>query len=74
MTASLTYERRNLLATYQQFRYAFPDRRNILLETAAEQELKLLTQAFEGRPSYELLHPYPVPLFDLYHAASPFCR
>ncbi len=74
MVASLAYERRRLLVAYNQFRFAFPDRKNELLETAGQQELRLLSQALEGRPAYQICHPYPVPLHDLYKAAVPFCQ
>ena len=74
MVASLAYERRDLLVAYDQFRFAFPARANEVIETAREQELRLLSQALAGRPAYEICHPYPVPLRDLYEAAVPFCR
>jgi hypothetical protein len=74
MVASLAFERRELLTAYNQFRFAFPDRNNEHLETASEQELRLLSQALAGRPAYQIWHPYPVSLHELYEAAVPFCR
>lgn len=73
MVPSLTYERRNLRAAYDQFRFAFPHRSNRLLEEAATRERDLLIRAFSGKPAHELLHPYPVPLDTIYQAAVPFC-
>lgn len=74
MVGSLTYERHSLLERYAQFRYAFPDRSNELLESAARREEEGLIQAFLGRPAFQILHPYPVPLHDLYRACLPIVR
>jgi hypothetical protein len=71
MVASLAFERRALLARYEQFRFAFPDRHSEILETAREREFEYLNQALEGRPAYEIVHPYPVPLHALYEACMP---
>jgi hypothetical protein len=71
MVASLAFERRALLARYEQFRFAFPERRSELLETARAREFEYLSQALEGRPAYEIVHPYPVPLHALYEACAP---
>lgn len=73
MIACLAYERRALMTTYNQFRFAFPDRSNELLERAGEQEQDLLTHALIGCSAHEILHPYPVPLHDLYSAVAPYC-
>lgn len=62
MVASQAYERRHLLDAYAAFRFAFPERRNLLLESAAERERGLLTAAFDGLPAHEVVHPYPVDL------------
>jgi hypothetical protein len=73
MAASLEYEREPLRVAYGQFRFAFPDRRNTLLETAAERELDLLQQVFAGKPAFAIDHPYPVDLAALYRAMEPLC-
>jgi hypothetical protein len=73
MVASQSYERRQLVAAYDHFRFAFPDRTNELLEHARDYELRMLSRAFSGRAAYEIAHPYPVPLGDLYRAAVGFC-
>jgi peptidoglycan/xylan/chitin deacetylase (PgdA/CDA1 family)/GT2 family glycosyltransferase len=73
MVSALEFERAGLITAYQQFRFAFPDRANPLVESARERELGLLTAAFEGVPAYEIRHPYPVPLHELYKAAAPYC-
>jgi hypothetical protein len=74
MVASQTYERRRLAAAYAGFRYAFPARRNPLLESAAEHDLALLRRAFRDVPAYELLHPYPVRLAKIQRAVAPLLR
>jgi hypothetical protein len=73
MVSSLEFERAALTTAYQQFRFAFPDRVNPVLDGAREQELKLLTAALAGVPAYEIRHPYPVALRALYDAAAPYC-
>jgi hypothetical protein len=73
MSASQAHERRDLMAAYDHFRFAFPHRRNELLEDAVDQEIRLLSEAFSNKAAYEITHPYPVPLADLYRAAAPFC-
>ncbi len=73
MIASQTYERRDLLAAYDHFRFAFPGRPNTLLEQASEHELQMLSRAFFGKATHEVAHPYPVPLGDLYRAAASYC-
>ncbi len=74
MVASLAFERRGLMARYDQYRYAFPGRRNALLDSAGEREGELLGQALQGRPAYEVVHPYPVPLPKLFEVCGPLVR
>lgn len=73
MAASLAYERAPLCAAYGQFRFAFPDRSNTLLESASERELDLLQRVFAGKPTYAIDHPYPVDLAALFRAMDPLC-
>ena len=61
MISSLEFERARLTVAYQQFRFAFPDRANPLLDTIRDRELALLTDALADLPAYEIRHPYPVP-------------
>ena len=70
MVASQSFERRRLMAAYAGFLYAFPQRRNALLESASERDLELLRRAFADVPAYELLHPYPVRLAEIREAVS----
>jgi hypothetical protein len=72
--AELLVSRRQRTAfVLQQFRFAFPDRACAALETVRERELALLVDALHDLPAYELRHPYPVDLHDLYDAADPYC-
>lgn len=59
MSASLAYERLPLMAVYHAARYAFPDRRNHVLESATEVERERLVELFAGVPTFEIRHPYP---------------
>lgn len=73
MVASLAFERLALLTAYDQFRFAFPDRRNELIESARDRELEILSRAFAGRPAYEVVHPYPMRLGDLFDQLQQVC-
>jgi hypothetical protein len=73
MAFSLVHERAPLLAAYEQFRFAFPDRPNPLLEEAPERERALLQRLLAGRPAFAVDHPYPVRLAALFDAMSAHC-
>ena len=68
MAGSLRYELLPLWTLYQEFRYAFPERRNELLERAPALQAELLGQMLDGRSCIGVEHPYPVDLREL-HAA-----
>jgi hypothetical protein len=72
MVASLAYERQPLLTAYEQFRFAFPSRSNPLVDSARVREEAILRRALAGRAAYEVVHPYPVRLHDVYEAVRPF--
>ena len=73
MAASLAYEREPLDAAYAQFRFAFPDRRNPVLEDAPRRERALLEQVVADKPAHAVDHPYPVDLAALFAAMEPRC-
>ncbi|ADB73155.1 hypothetical protein Gobs01_02606 [Geodermatophilus obscurus DSM 43160] len=73
MVSSLAFERAALTTAYLQFRFAFPDRTSPLIETAREREERVLGRTLADVPAFELRHPYPVALQDLYEAAAPYC-
>jgi hypothetical protein len=65
MAASLADERAPLLAHYRQFRFAFPDRRSMLVEQANALEEQLLSELFDDRPAAAVTHPYPCDIVAL---------
>lgn len=71
MTASLQEERSDLMSCYRQFRFAFPGRRNRLLDTVEEIERQRLHDFLRGRTSYAVHHPYPPSLPALFEAVRP---
>jgi hypothetical protein len=73
MVFSLQYERMVFMACYKQFRFAFPDRRNDLIENAESMERELLLQMLANKSAYALDHPYPVRIPALFEAASSVC-
>lgn len=73
MLASLAEEDQRLASCYHKFRFAFPDRRCALLERAPELRRALLLAALEGKPAFEVRHPYPVALPALYQALAEVC-
>jgi hypothetical protein len=73
MAASLRHERAPLMACYEQFRFAFPDRVNPLIEQAPERERALLERFLGARAAHAVDHPYPVRLDALFDAMSARC-
>lgn len=73
MVFSLQYERRNFLAYYTKFRFAFPGAANPLLDLAEEQERELLTRVLVDKYAYAVDHPYPVSIPALFDAMSRLC-
>lgn len=71
MVHSLAYERSELLATYLQHRYAFPDRRSALVEGASALEGERLAARLAGRRAFSLEHPYPVEIDALFRTLAP---
>jgi hypothetical protein len=65
MAASLTHERNPFLELYREFRFAFPDRRNALVEQVERHEADLLAQTLDGRPAMKVTHPYPCDISEL---------
>jgi hypothetical protein len=73
MAFSLQHERAPLIHAYEQFRFAFPELRNPVLEEAAQRELALLDQVLAGKTAYAVDHPYPVDLAALFEVMAPLC-
>jgi hypothetical protein len=70
MTSSLRFERLPLWLLYQEYRYAFPHRRNAFLEGVERVESELLHAVLSSRACIEVTHPYPVDLAALHDAMS----
>ncbi len=71
---SLEYERKRLSAYYLQFRSAFPDRRNPLLEQASALEEQRLRRALNGKAVYLVCHPHHARPHALAAALQPLVR
>lgn len=63
-----------ITAQYAAFRYAFPERRSELVETAQSRAAGLLRHALANAESFVVRHPYPVALPALYAAMRPLCE
>lgn len=74
MANSVTYEQSPLLAAYLAFRFAFPERRNDLLERASALQAELIERVLAGKEAYLVRHPYPCLLRELYDAMAPVCQ
>jgi hypothetical protein len=74
MTASLIHERRALLETYDQYRFAFPGRSIALIEDAPGIERRLLGRALGDKPAIEVVHPRPFDIERLWTAVEPWMR
>jgi hypothetical protein len=73
MAASLRFERAPLLALYEKFRFAFPEARNDVIESASDREQELLRRVFVGKPAWEVRHPYPFDFAELHAAMAQHC-
>lgn len=71
MPFSLEYERLEFLSSYLKFRFAFPERRNALIEDAQELEQTLLERRLAGKDAYVVYHPFPAPIPALFEAIRP---
>lgn len=71
MVFSLQEERIDLLGYYTRFRFAFPDKRNDMIENLEEKELEILRSALKDKETYSVYHPYPIPIVSLYEAINP---
>lgn len=60
MTHSLVEERMDLLSLYQQYRFAFPEKRNPWLERWEETQRQLLLRTLASLQTWSVAHPYPV--------------
>lgn len=73
MAASLQHEQRVFQSYYWKFRFAFPERRNELVESSHDLQRQILSRALEGKETYEVAHPYPVEIPALFSAIRARC-
>ena len=71
MVASLVYERRDLLALWEQARFSHPGIRNEHIEAFESRQRELLGRIFAARPACQVTHPYPVDIHALFEAVRP---
>jgi hypothetical protein len=67
------YERRAFFGLYQRFKYAFPGRRNSLIEDAREAESGMLAKALASKRVFVVEVPFPFDPSALFRAIQPFC-
>jgi hypothetical protein len=70
-TQSFLFEMADLLAHYRRYRFAFPARRNGLLDELESRYEAAAIGALEGLPSIAVGHPYPLEIDRLYRAIAP---
>ena len=71
MAASFVHEQASLTSCYQKHLFAFPDRRNSLLDDLELTYREKAVEALEGKHIYTMLHPYPVGIGTLRKAVEP---
>jgi len=74
MMSVTEYEQWPVMQKYLAFKFAFPGRRNQLIEEARALQYQILRRALAGKEAYTVWHPYPVVLPRLYEAMSPFAE
>jgi hypothetical protein len=74
MLFSLQEEEMRLRSYYRKFRFAFPELSNQVLEISRELQEEALHRLLARKEAYEVLHPYPVSLPELYEAVRPYCK
>ena len=65
MVFSLQEEQRQFLSLYRQFRFAFPDAANELIESSPHLQARRLQEMLAGKEAYVVTHPYPVPIKEM---------
>ena len=71
MAASFLHEQASLSSCYHKHLFAFPDRRNALLDQLELVYRRHALDALAGKPAYAMLHPYPVSVEALRSAVQP---
>lgn len=71
MAASFVHEQASLLSCYHKHLFAFPERRNELLDQVEHIYRRHAVEALKGKPAYTMFHPYPVSIEALRKAIEP---
>ncbi len=71
ITASFVHEQANIVSSYHKHLFAFPSRRNPLLDDLERVYRALATEALKGKNGNTMLHPYPVSIGALRTAVQP---
>jgi hypothetical protein len=71
MAASFLHEQASLLSCYHKHLFAFPDRRNALLDQLESIYQRSAGEALRGKPAFTMFHPYPVSVDALRTAVQP---
>lgn len=74
LMAALHYEWMKWDGYYSQYLYAFPHKRNILMDTAWDKQRVLLKTILTGKHFFSVKHPHPVHLGELYNVISKSLR
>jgi hypothetical protein len=69
---SLLYEWQEFITVYIQFRYAFPEKANPLIDDLQDRQRELLASLLKDKQIYAVNHPHPVPLEALNQALAPY--
>ena len=70
LLAALYYEWMKWEEYYIQYLYAFPHKRNLLMDTARNKQRNLLNGILNGKHIFSANHPHPVKLDELYSTIS----
>jgi hypothetical protein len=74
MAASILFEQGSLLSCYRKHLFAFPDRRNPLLDETERLYCEHALRALYGKAAYSMFHPYPVSTQALRSAIGPLLQ
>ena len=70
-TQSFLFELADLFGHYRRFRFAFPDRRNGLIDLLEMRYEAAVLAAFADVPAIAVAHPYPLEIATLYDVIAP---
>lgn len=65
------YEQMKFMQRYTAYKFAFPSKRNELIENSATLQLELLASALRGKETYTVWHPYPLDFSAFYEKIAP---